>query len=110
VLALFFWATFIADGFVVLSLRVGSHLYPRDQTAMVGGIGSGSWSAVLAVMLPVWGRWFDLKWYGAVFVSASLCPDAGNGAVVLVEPPRSIGAKRAKSRSGARARANTERL
>ncbi len=36
VLALFFWATFIADGFVVLSLRVGSHLYPRDQTAHGG--------------------------------------------------------------------------
>jgi ACS family hexuronate transporter-like MFS transporter len=77
VLALFFWATFIADGFVVLSLRVGSHLYPRDQTAMVGGIGSGSWSAVLAVLLPVWGRCFDLKWYGAVFVSMSLLPTIG---------------------------------
>jgi len=77
VLALFFWATFIADGFVVLSLRVGSHLYPRDQTALVGGIGSGSWSAVLALILPVWGRWFDAKWYGAVFVSASLFPILG---------------------------------
>lgn len=77
VLALFFWATFIADGFVVLSLRIGSHLYPRDQTAMVGGIGSGSWSAVLAIILPVWGRWFDAKWYGAVFVSASLFPILG---------------------------------
>lgn len=77
VLALFFWATFVADGFVVLSLRVGSYLYPRDQTAMVGGIGSGSWSAVLAVLLPVWGRWFDLKWYGAVFVSMSLLPVVG---------------------------------
>ena len=77
VLALFFWATFIADGFVVLSLRVGSHLYPRDQTAMVGGIGSGSWSAVLAVILPVWGRWFDQKWYSAVFVTAALMPVIG---------------------------------
>ncbi|HEX5226304.1 MAG TPA: MFS transporter [Bryobacteraceae bacterium] len=76
-LALFFWATFIADGFVVLSLRVGSHLYPRDQTAMVGGIGSGSWSAVLAVLLPVWGHWFDLKLYWAVFVSMSLLPTLG---------------------------------
>lgn len=77
VLALFFWATFVADGFVVLSLRVGSHLYPRDQTALVGGIGSGSWSAVLAVILPVWGHWFDLKWYGGVFVSAALFPILG---------------------------------
>jgi ACS family hexuronate transporter-like MFS transporter len=90
VLALFFWATFIADGFVVLSLRVGSHLYPRDQTAMVGGIGSGSWSAVLAVILPVWGRWFDLKWYGAVFVSASLFPVLGTALWFWLSRPEKL--------------------
>lgn len=77
VLALFFWATFVADGFVVFSLRVGSHLYPRHQTAMVGGIGSGSWSAVLAVVLLVDGHWFDRKSYEAIFVSMSLLPVAG---------------------------------
>ena len=77
VLAFFFWATFIADGFVVLSLRVGSHLYPRGQTALVGGIGSGAWSAVLALVLPVYGRLFDRSWYTAIFVSMSLLPTAG---------------------------------
>jgi len=90
VLALFFWATFIADGFVVLSLRVGSHLYPRDQTAMVGGIGSGSWSAVLAVILPVWGRCFDLKWYGAVFVSAALFPTIGTSLWYWLSRPEKL--------------------
>jgi len=73
----FFWALFIADGYVVLSLRVGSHLYPRGQTAMVAGIGSGAWSAVLAAVLPVYGRWFDLQWYNATFVSMALLPLAG---------------------------------
>lgn len=77
VLALFFWATFIADGYVVLSLRVGSHLYPRGQTALVGGIGSGSWAAVLAVVLPVYGHWFDKQMYGAVFISMGLLPTLG---------------------------------
>ncbi len=90
VLALFFWATFIADGFVVLSLRVGSHLYPRDQTAMVGGIGSGSWAAVLALILPVWGRCFDLKWYGAVFVSASLFPVIGTALWFWLSRPEAL--------------------
>jgi MFS transporter, ACS family, hexuronate transporter len=90
VLALFFWATFIADGFVVLSLRVGSYLYPRDQTAMVGGIGSGSWSAVLAIILPVWGHWFDLKWYGAVFVSASLFPVLGTALWFWLSRPEAL--------------------
>ena len=86
-LALFFWATFIADGFVVLSLRVGSHLYPPGQTALVGGIGSGSWSAVLAALLVVYGRWFDLKWYGAVFVSMSLLPMLGTAIWLWLSRP-----------------------
>ncbi len=90
VLILFAWATFVADGFVVLSLRVGSYLYPRDQTAMVGGIGSGSWSAVLAVLLHIYGQWFDLKWYGAIFVSMSLLPTAGTLLWLWLSRPRNL--------------------
>jgi ACS family hexuronate transporter-like MFS transporter len=77
VLALFFWAMFIADGFIVLSLRVGSLIYSRGQAALVGGIGSGSWSAVLALALPIYGRWFDEKMYGVTFLSMSLVPALG---------------------------------
>jgi ACS family hexuronate transporter-like MFS transporter len=77
VLALFFWAMFIADGFIVLSLRVGSLIYPKGQTALVAGIGSGSWSAVLALLLPLYGKWFDQKMYGVVFLSMSLVPVLG---------------------------------
>lgn len=75
--ALFFWAMFIADGFVVMSLRVGARLYPHGQAGLVAGIGSGSWAAVQAVVLPVYGRWFSHRWYGAVFVSMSLLPVFG---------------------------------
>lgn len=77
VMVVFFWAMFIADGFVVMSLRVGAEAYPKDQTGLVAGIGSGSWAAVLAVVLPIYGRWFDRQWYEAVFVSMSLLPMAG---------------------------------
>lgn len=87
VLALMFWATFVADGFVVLSLRVGSHLYPRDQTAMVGGIGSGSWSAVLAVVQLIYGRWMDQQWYSAMWISMSLLPAAGTGLFLVLSAP-----------------------
>jgi ACS family hexuronate transporter-like MFS transporter len=75
--ALFFWAMFIADGFVVMSLRVGARLYPHGQAGLVAGIGSGSWAAVQAVVLPVYGRWFNQRWYGAVFLSMSLLPVVG---------------------------------
>jgi len=77
VLALLFWSTFIADGFVVTSLRVGMRIYPSDRTAMVAGIGSGSWSAVQALILPVYGRWVDLRWFGTIFVTMSVLPIAG---------------------------------
>jgi ACS family hexuronate transporter-like MFS transporter len=76
-LALLFWATFVADGFVVTSLRVGMRIFPADRTAMVAGIGSGSWSAVQALVLPVYGRWVDLQWFGTIFLTMSLLPIVG---------------------------------
>ncbi len=84
VLALMFWATFVADGFVVLSMRVGSHLYPRDQVAMVGGIGSGSWSAVVGIVQVVYGHWLDKHWYSAMWISMCLLPAAGTGLWLLL--------------------------
>ena len=77
VLALFFWAMFIADGFIMTALRMGAHLFPREQAGMVAGLGSGSWSAVLAAMLPLYGRWMDAHNYAAIFVSMSLIPALG---------------------------------
>jgi hypothetical protein len=77
VLGLLFWATFIADGFVVTSLRVGMRIYPADRTAMVGGIGSASWSAVQAVILPIYGSWVELQRFGTIFLTMSLLPIVG---------------------------------
>jgi len=77
VLALFFWAMFIADGFIMTALRMGAHLFPRRQAGLVAGLGSGSWSAVLAVGTLVYGRWIDSRHYGAIFLSMSLIPALG---------------------------------
>jgi hypothetical protein len=52
-------------------------LYPADRTAMVAGVGSGSWSAVQALVLPIYGRWVDLQWFGTIFVTMSLLPIIG---------------------------------
>jgi ACS family hexuronate transporter-like MFS transporter len=77
VLALFFWAMFIADGFIMTSMRMGAHLFPAGQMAMVAGLGSGSWSAVLAALLPFYGRWVDLQQYGWIFTTMCLVPALG---------------------------------
>jgi ACS family hexuronate transporter-like MFS transporter len=76
-LALFFWAMFVAGGFVVLSLRTAALAYPRGQTALVAGIGAGSWSALVALLLPVLGRWFDQARYGLTFAVVAAIPVLG---------------------------------
>lgn len=77
VLALFFWGMFIAVGFITLSLHVAAHAYPPDQTGLVGGIGSGAWGAIQAVVLLVYGPWFDRKWYELSWSSMVLIPVLG---------------------------------
>lgn len=93
-IALFFWATFIADGFVVMSLRVGSRIFPKEQTGMVAGIGSGSWGAVQFLILPLYGRWFDGGWHTWCFVSMSLLPALGTVAWLVLSKPWEDGAER----------------
>jgi MFS-type transporter involved in bile tolerance (Atg22 family) len=75
--ALFFWSTFIADGFVVMSLRVGSRIFPANQTGMVAGLGSASWGLIQAIILPVYGQWFDRQMYTATFISMAVLPLIG---------------------------------
>ncbi|HEX4276328.1 MAG TPA: MFS transporter [Bryobacteraceae bacterium] len=77
VLALFGYAMFIAVGFIVMSLHLGARAYGRDETGMVAGVGSGAWSAVVAILLPIYGRLFDHQMYTATFVSLSVIPILG---------------------------------
>jgi ACS family hexuronate transporter-like MFS transporter len=77
VLAFFSWAMFIAVGFIVMSLHLGARAYSRDQTGMVAGVGSGAWSAVVAILLPIYGRLFDRQLYAAIFISLSVIPILG---------------------------------
>jgi ACS family hexuronate transporter-like MFS transporter len=87
VIALFFWANFVADGFVVTSLRVGARIFPPERVGMVAGIGSGSWGAVQFVILQVYGYWFDWEWYTATFVSMALLPAVGTLAWLWLSKP-----------------------
>ncbi len=76
-LALMFWATFVASGFVVVALRTSALAYPREQTGLVAGIGAGSWSAVVAIVLPVLGRMFDAQRYSSAFFLIGIIPLLG---------------------------------
>lgn len=77
VVAFFSWAMFIADGFIVMGLHVGARVYARDQSGMAAGIGGGAWSMVLALVLPVYGKWIEQQSFERIFVTMSLIPLAG---------------------------------
>jgi ACS family hexuronate transporter-like MFS transporter len=77
VLAVMFWAMFVASGFVVVALRTSAMAYPKEQTGLVAGIGAGSWSALVAMVLPSLGHMFDLKHYANAFLFVGLVPVLG---------------------------------
>lgn len=74
---IFFGAMFVTAGFIVVGLRSGARMYPEGQTSMVAGMAAGSWSALVALILPVLGGWFDQQRYGTTFAMVSLMPVLG---------------------------------
>jgi ACS family hexuronate transporter-like MFS transporter len=87
-LALFSWGMFIAVAFIVVSLHVAARAYPRDETGKVAGIGSGAWSAVVALLLLAYGPLFDRHMYSAIFVSLSMVPILGTALWWWIGRPR----------------------
>ena len=78
--SVFFFAMFVTAGFIVVGLRSGARAYPEGQRSMVAGMAAGSWSALVAVILPVLGGWFDQRLYGQTFLVVSLMPVVGTSA------------------------------
>jgi MFS transporter, ACS family, hexuronate transporter len=77
VMMVFFWSMFIAAGFIVVALRAAARAYPAGQSSMVAGLGAGTWSALVAALLPLLGRWFDQQRYTETFFLVTLVPMVG---------------------------------
>lgn len=86
-IALFSWGMFIAVAFIVVSLHVAARMYPRDETGKVAGIGSGAWSAVLALLLFAYGPWLDHHMYAAIFATMSVVPILGTALLLWISRP-----------------------
>ncbi len=93
VLALFLWAMFVADGFIVMGLHIGARVFTKDEAGLAGGIGGGSWSMVLAVVLPLYGGLIDAKNFTPIFVSMALFPLAGTLLYLWLSKPWANGNK-----------------
>jgi ACS family hexuronate transporter-like MFS transporter len=75
-LALFF-AMFVAAGFVIVTISYATYVYSSDHAGLIAGLGAGSWAAIVAVVMPVFGRLFDEARWQAAFGLAALFPVAG---------------------------------
>jgi MFS transporter, ACS family, hexuronate transporter len=76
-LALLTSSLFAAGGLVVVTLRTGALAYPHDQRSMAAGIASSSFSAAVAITLPICGHLFDRHLYTGAFGLVSLLPLVG---------------------------------
>jgi ACS family hexuronate transporter-like MFS transporter len=77
VLAVMFLAMFVAAGFVVISVAYATHIYSADHAGLIAGAGAGSWSLVVALTMPYFGRLFDLQRYSQAFLTAAAIPVLG---------------------------------
>lgn len=75
-----FLAMFVASGFVVVSIAYATHVYSGEHAGLIAGAGAGSWSAVVALIMPPFGRLFDHHQYGVAFLIATAIPVLGYSA------------------------------
>lgn len=88
VVGVFFWSMFVAAGFIVVSLRAAARAYPAEQMSMVAGLGAGTWSALVAVLIPLLGRWFDQQRYTETFLLVTLVPVVGTAMWLWLTRPQ----------------------
>jgi len=77
VLLLMFLEMFVAAGFIQLSVAYATSVYSGDHAGLIAGVGAGSWSAVLAVAMPLFGRLFDQHHYAQAFWIVTAVPVVG---------------------------------
>lgn len=74
-----FFAMFAAAGFVILAIAYATDVFATRNAGLIAGLGAGSWSAVVALAMPLFGRLFDQHRYDVAFALAAIFPVAGYG-------------------------------
>ena len=76
-LALMFGAMFMSAGFIIGSVAYATSHYSMRHAGLIGGLGAGAWSAVVALAMPGLGKLFDLHAFNSAFTLVALFPVAG---------------------------------
>ena len=71
------FAMFIGGGFIVAALAYGTNACPTAKSGLLAGLASGSWSLLIAVTMPLFGRLFDGRCYDTAFAVAAATPLVG---------------------------------
>ena len=77
VMAGMFFSMFVASGFIIMAMSYATRVYSSSHAGLIAGVGAGAWSALVAVVMPVFGRLLDLRLWDAAFALAALLPVAG---------------------------------
>jgi ACS family hexuronate transporter-like MFS transporter len=73
----FFLATLAAGSFIILALAYATRELGVGRAGLLAGLGAGTWSALVAVAMPAFGRLFDRGQLGRAFLLAGLAQSAG---------------------------------
>lgn len=71
------FSMFIGAGFIIAAMAYATGIYSTRHSGFIAGLGAGSWSAIVALMMPYLGRLFDARQYGSAFAIAAALPLAG---------------------------------
>ncbi|HUQ90890.1 MAG TPA: MFS transporter [Bryobacteraceae bacterium] len=83
-MGLLFFAMFVAAGFVIIGVAYATSIYSSDHAGFLAGLGAGSWSAVVALLMPWFGHFFDQRDYNRAFTLAAAFPVLGWAAWMLL--------------------------
>jgi ACS family hexuronate transporter-like MFS transporter len=77
VIALLMFSMFIAGGFIIVPVRYATNTYGAAHAGLIAGLGAGSWGAMVALFMPIFGRLFDQQRFTEAFLLAAALPLAG---------------------------------
>jgi ACS family hexuronate transporter-like MFS transporter len=71
------FAMFIAAGFIIGTVAYGTATFTSEHSGLLAGLSAGAWSAMVALVMPVFGRMFDQRNWDGAFALASAFPLLG---------------------------------
>lgn len=74
-----FFAMFTAGSFIVGAIAYATNAFGNGRAGLIAGLGAGSFSALTALLAPVFGSLIDRQMYAWPFWVASVFPIAGYG-------------------------------